>query len=140
MARRQWPDDGVGRGNGVGSARTQFRSGMPSANPAGRPRKPKVAPNASFKEAALSQLAAVITTTEDGVARKRSRGEAMIMLLMADFQAAGPREKIAMLRYLGKLAPEVELMRNRDLPKDAINEFVSELAQEATRLGLDWGG
>ena len=60
MARGPLPGDGIGRGNGAGSARTQFSSGMPSANPAGRPRKAKVPPNASLKEAALKALAASI--------------------------------------------------------------------------------
>ena len=137
MAREQWPGDGVGRGNGAGSARTQFRSGAPSANPAGRPRKAKVPPNASLKEAVLTALAATISTTENGVARKRSQSEAMIMLLIAQFPSAKPREQIAMLKYLGDLAPEVELMRNRDLPMEAINDFITRLAQEAGRLELD---
>ncbi len=60
----------------------------------------------------------------------------MIMLLLAHFPSAKPREKIAILRYVGELAPEAELMRNRDLPKDAIKDLVEKLAQEAKNLGL----
>lgn len=130
MARKPLPGDGIGRGNGAGSARTQFSSGMPSANPAGRPRKAKVPPNASLKEAALKALAASISTTENGVARKRSQSEAMILLLIAQYPAAKPREQIAMLKYLGELAPEAEQMRNRDLPKDAVANLVAMLAKE----------
>ena len=130
MARKPWPGDGVGRGNGAGSARTQFSSGMPSANPAGRPRKAKVLPNASFKEAVLTALAASIATTENGVGRKRSQSEAMIMLLIVQYPAAKPRDKIAMLKYLGELAPEAELMRNRDLPKETVANLVATLAKE----------
>ena len=61
----------------------------------------------------------------------------MIMLLIADFSAAEPREKIAMLKYLGELAPEVELTRNRDISTNAIDDLVKVLAQEAKRLELD---
>lgn len=136
MPRKQWPGGGVGRGNGLGSATTQFKSGMPSANPHGRPRKAKTVPSASLKEAALKHLAEEIRTTENGVARKRPQSEAMIMLLLAHFPSAKPREKIAILRYVGELAPEAELMRNRDLPKDAIKDLVEKLAQEAKNLGL----
>ena len=133
MARQAWPGDGVGRGNGAGSAQTQFREGMPSANPAGRPRKPKLPPNASLKEAALAALSATIATTENGVARKRPQGEAMIKLMIANFPQAKPREQIAILKYLGGLAPEAELMRNRDIPMDAVVKLVEALAKE----GLD---
>lgn len=130
MSGNQWSGDGVGRGNGAGSAKTQFREGMPSANPAGRPRKAKVQPNASLKEAALAALSETIPTTENGVARKRLQGEAMIRLLIANFPQAKPHEKIAILRFLTDLAPEAELMRNRDLPADAIVKLVEVLAKE----------
>ncbi len=116
MPRKQWPDGGVGRGNGPGSARTQFKPGMPSGNPSGRPRKAKAAPSASLKEAALKSLAEVIQTTENGIARKRPQSEAMIMLLLAQYPSAKPREKIAILRYIGELAPEAELVRNKNSP------------------------
>ena len=133
MPRQTWAGDGVGKGNGAGSAKTQFREGMPSANPAGRPRKAKVLPNASLKEAALAALSATISTTENGVPRKRLQGEAMIKLMIANFPQAKPREQIAILKYLGDLAPEAELMRNRDLPADAVLKLVEALAKE----GLD---
>lgn len=137
MPRKQWPDGGVGRGNGPGSAKTQFKAGMPSGNPSGRPRKPKTAPSASLKEAALKSLAEVIQTTENGIPRKRPQSEAMIMLLIAQYPSAKPGEKIAILRYIGELAPEAELMRRRELPRDAVKALVERLAQEANDLGLD---
>ena len=133
MARNQWPGDGVGRGNGSGSAQTQFKPGMPSANPNGRPRKPKRAPNRSLKEAVLKGLGEQISTIENGVARKRSQTEAMIMMLLARFPSAKPREQIAILKYLGSLAPEAELESNKDLPANAIHDFVAGLAREADR-------
>lgn len=137
MPRKHRPGDGVGRGNGPGSARTQYKPGMPSGNPFGRPSKPKTVPSASLKEAVLKHLAEEIRTTEDGVARKRPQSEAMIMLLLAHYPSAKAREKIAILRYFGELAPEAELMDNRDIPKDAVNDVVERLAQEATDLGWE---
>ncbi len=135
MPRKQWPGDGVGRGNGPGSARTQFKSGMPSANPSGRPRRPKMVPSASLKEAVLRSLAEEIRTTENGVARKRPQSEAMIMLLLAHYPSARPREKIAILRYVGELAPQAELIRNGELPRETVKDVVERLAQEAKDLG-----
>lgn len=131
MARSPWTGDGVGRGNGLGSARTQFRSGMPSANPHGRPRKPKLAPNRSLKEAVLKGLGEQVSTTENGVARKRTQTEAMIMLLLAQYPSAKPREQLAILKYFGSVAPEVELVSApRELAANAVEDLVAALALE----------
>lgn len=131
MARSPWPGDGVGRGNGIGSARTQFKSGMPSANPYGRPKRAKQAPNRSLKEAVLKGMGEHISTIEDGVARKRSRTEAMIMLLFAQYRSAKPREQIANLKYLGSIAPEVELdSAPRKITASAVHDLVAALARE----------
>lgn len=131
MARSQWPGDGVGRGNGAGSAQTQFKTGMPSANPHGRPRKPKLEPNRSFKEAMLRSLAENVSTTENGVARKRTQTEAMIMLLIAQYRCAKPREMLAILKYVGSIAPEVELASApRELTPNAVEDLVAALARE----------
>jgi hypothetical protein len=109
---------------------------MPSGNPHGRPRKPKRAPNRSLKEAVLNGLAEQISTTENGVARKRTQTEAMIMLLFAQFPSAKPREKIAILKYLGSLAPEAELVnRPREISADAIHDLVAMLAREGLENG-----
>ena len=132
MPRRTWPGDGVGRGNGAGSRRTQFKSGMPSGNPHGRPRKPKLGPDASLKDAALRVLLKPVVTTENGVRRKQSRVTAMIKLLLAGFPVANTREKLAILKYVGTLVPESELTRNRDnqISPTAIQDFVKTLAAE----------
>ena len=135
MARSPWPGDGVGRGNGPGSARTQFKSGMPTANPNGRPKRAKQAPNRSLKEAALRSLAGQVLTKENGVARKRTQPEAMMMLLLAEYPSAKLREKVMILKYLGSLAPEIELERNRDLPPTAIEDLVAALAREGLYEG-----
>ncbi len=132
MPRRTWPGDGVGRGNGAGSRRTQFKSGMPSANPNGRPCKPKLGPDASLKDAALRVLLEQVVTTENGVRRKQSRVTAMIKLLLADFPVGNTREKLAILKYFGMLVPEAELTRNQDnqISPTAIDDLVKTLAAE----------
>ncbi len=132
MARRAWTDDGVGKGNGAGSRQTQFKSGMPSGNPHGRPRKPKLEPDASLKDAALRVLLEQVVTTENGVKRKQSRVTAMIKLLLADFPLADTREKLAILKYVGTLVPEAVLTRNRDnqISPTAIPDLVKMLAAE----------
>jgi hypothetical protein len=137
MAGKQMRGGGVGRGNGAGSAKTQFKAGMPSGNRLGRPRKAKAAASASLKEAALKSLAQLIHTTENGITRKRPQSEAMIMLLLTKYPTAKPREMIAILRYVSELAPETELVRNGDLPKNAIKNLVERLAQEAKETGWE---
>jgi hypothetical protein len=137
MAGKRMRGGGVGRGNGAGSAKTQFKAGMPSGNRLGRPPKAKAAASASLKEAALKSLAQLIHTTENGITRKRPQSEAMIMLLLAQYPSAKPRDKIAILRYIGELAPQAELMRNGDLPKNAIKDLVERLAQEAKDVGWE---
>lgn len=132
MARRAWPDDGVGKGNGAGSRQTQFKSGMPSGNPHGRPRRPKLEPDASLKDATLRVLLEQVVTTENGVKRKQSRVTAMIKLLLADFPLGNTREKLAILKYVGTLVPEAALTRNRDnqISPTVIEDLVKRLAAE----------
>jgi len=144
MARRAWPDDGVGRGNGAGSQRTQFKAGMPSGNPHGRPRKPKLGPDASLKDAALRVLLEQVVTTENGVKRKQSRVMAMIKLLLADFPVGNTREKLAILKYVGTLVPEAVLARSRDneISPTAIEDLVKTLAEEGIlneKLAREYG-
>ena len=52
-------------------------------------------------------------------------------------EATGETAILAILRFLGALAPEAELMRNRDLPKDAIKDLVERLAQEQKNQGME---
>ena len=88
---------------------------MPSGNPHGRPRKPKLGPDASLKDAALRVLLEQVVTTENGVKRKQSRVMAMIKLLLADFPVGNTREKLAILKYVGTLVPEAVLARSRTM-------------------------
>ena len=133
MAGRDPRNRGVGRGNGPGSSASQFKAGMPSGNPHGRPRKPKVAPNVSLRDAVIKGLAEQVITRENGVASKRSQTDAMVMLLFAHFPSATIREKIAILKYIGEIAPGALLEGTRDLPTSAIEDLVARLAEEATR-------
>ena len=131
MPRRAWPGDGIGRGNGTGSRRTQFKPGMPSGNPNGRPRKPKLAPDASLKDAALRVLLEPVVTTEGGVRRKLPRADAMLKLLVASFPDCDAREKLAILKYLGVLVPEAQLAgAPRRITANAVQDFVAALARE----------
>lgn len=133
--KRNKPGNGVGRGNGRGSKATQFKDGMPSANPFGRPCRPKRHPNASLQDAVAEGLTAIISTRENGVVRKRPRAEAMILALLSRFPSATARDQIMILRYLGEIAPTALQERERDLAPDAVEEFVAKLAKEA-ELGL----
>lgn len=133
MPGRNPSNRGLGRGNGPGSRKSQFQAGMPSGNPRGRPRKPKAQPNGSVKDAVAKSLAEMITTRENGVASRRSQAEAMVMLLFTHFPTATIREKIALLKYIGEVAPGALLEANRDLPKTAVADLVAILAEEARR-------
>ena len=133
MPGRDPSNRGVGRGNGPGSRASQFQDGMPSGNPQGRPRKPKAAPNISVKDAVTKSLADLITTRENGVASKRSQADAMIVLLFAQYPSATTREKLAILKYIGDVAPGALLERSGELPKTAITDLVALLAREAGR-------
>jgi len=135
MPGRDPSNRGVGRGNGAGSRSSQFQSGMPSGNPHGRPRKPKVKPNVSVKDAVTKSLAEMITTRENGVASKRSQADAMIMLLFAHYPGATTREKLAILKFIGDVAPGALVEGDRSLPKTAVADLVARLAQEAERHG-----
>lgn len=133
MAGRDPLNRGLGKGNGPGSRASQFRAGMPSGNRNGRPRKRKAAPNVSLKDAVTKSLAEMITTRENGIASKRSQTDAMIMLLIAGFPKASIREKIAILKYIGEVAPGTLLEGSRELRKGAIEDLVAILAKEAER-------
>jgi hypothetical protein len=128
--KRTQGTDGVGRGNGEGSKRTQFQDGMPSRNPNGRPRKPKREPNASIKDAVSRELRQLITVRENGVEEQRSQTDAMVMLMFAQFSKATIREKIAILRYAADIAPETLNDRKHEAPADALIALVERLAQE----------
>jgi len=136
MPGRDPSNRGVGRGNGPGSRATQFQDGMPSANPHGRPKRHKARPNASVKDAVTKSLAELITTRENGVTRKRSQTDAMIMLLFAHYPSASIREKLAILKFIGDVAPGALLEGDRSLPGTAVADLVARLAQEAERHGL----
>jgi len=110
---------------------------MPSGNPHGRPRKPKLGPDASLKDAALRVLLEPVVTTENGVRRKQPRVTAMIKLLLADFPLGTTREKLDILKYVGMLVPEAVLTRNRDnqISPTAIQDLVKTLAAEGLLNG-----
>lgn len=135
MEHKPWPGDGVGKGNGPGSARTHFKSGMPSANPKGRPRKPKPTPNPSLAEAMLRALSEVIPTTEHGVNRKRPLSEAMVLALLAEFSDAKPADKIAILKYAATLAPQALYMQPRQRDGDDARKVLLERLGEAVQRG-----
>jgi hypothetical protein len=109
---------------------------MPSANPNGRPRKAKIPPNSSIKDAVTKGLAKEISTREDGVASRRTQSEAMIMVLIARFPTASVREQVSILRYFGEVAPTALQEASRDLPPNAVEELVKVLAREAQERGL----
>lgn len=142
MARR---NSGVGRGNGPGSQRTWFKTGMPSANAVGRPKKPKIEPDASLRDAALKALLEEIFVNVNGVRRKEPRATAMIKSLLADFGDAELREKLAILKYLGSLVPETNASRASDprLNREGMQKLVERLAEEHKRseeLEREFGG
>lgn len=138
-------NSGVGRGNGPGSRRTWFKAGMPSANAAGRPRKPKREPDASLRDAALKALLEDIFVNVNGVRRKEPRVTAMIKSLLADFGKAELREKLAILKYLGTLVPETNASsaHDRRLNREGLSKLVERLAEEHERsqeLEREFGG
>lgn len=124
------PGKGVGRGHGSGSKSSQFKTGMPSANPSGRPRRAKRLPTSSLKDAVAAELASMISTRENGVTSKRTQAEAMILLLFARFPSATVREQITILRYVGGIAPTALQESNHDFSPDAVRQFVEGLARE----------
>lgn len=125
---------GVGRGNGSGSKATQFRDGMPSANPHGRPRKPKPAPSGSLVEAMAKRLRETVRTREDGVSRKRSRADAMALDLLSRFGGGSISEKLAIMRYIHQIRPGPDDSPPAELSATAIEDFVAELAAEARKI------
>lgn len=132
MARKS-RSTGVGRGNGAGSARTQFKDGMPSGNPLGRPRKPKQAPPRSLNEAIDAALRRVITATENNREKKMTQLQAMIELLVADYPKASYPSKLKLLQHLASLG-ENGYEQKPELPSnEVIHEFVARLAEEAER-------
>jgi hypothetical protein len=136
---------GVGRGYGPGSVKGQFKTGMPSKNPNGRPRKPKREPDASFKEAAHRELSTLVDVFENGVRKSVPLPEAMLRALTAGSHKHTPRNQAAIIRLLIELAP-TSLQERSPLPSPkAIKDFVQKLAdehrrdQEAERLFGDAG-
>jgi hypothetical protein len=81
-------------------------------------------------------LAKTISTREDGVASTRTQSEAMVMVLLARFPTATVRDQVAILRYLGDVAPAALQEASRDLPRNAIADLVAALAREAGEGGL----
>lgn len=92
---------GVGRGNGAGSARTQFKEGMPSGNPRGRPRKAQEEPPQSMLEA-LGQALRQPTEMRDANGNRKAvtMFTAMTEVLLNDFPKASPAIRLRIFNML----------------------------------------
>lgn len=124
---------GVGRGNGPGSAKGQFKSGRPSANPHGRPRKPKPEPNGSLRDAAQRELGALVDIFENGVRKTVPQPEAMMRTLTARFSKAPVKDQIQIIRFFLSVVPSALEQRSPLPPQDSIAAFIEKLADEARR-------
>ncbi|MFW2830809.1 DUF5681 domain-containing protein [Sphingomonas sp. ID0503] len=90
MARKR--NTGVGRGNGEGSRRTQFKDGMPSGNPEGRRRsKARALANTDLARAFKKALTGDVFVSENGRKRKAPLTEAIALSLMDSFNKANIR-------------------------------------------------
>ena len=114
---------GVGRGNGVGSGRTQFRDGMPSGNPSGRPKKIKVTPPASIQEALSRAMQRPIVMREGSREKTLPQFEAMIEVMLNDFPRASLNQKIRLLTLCMSIAPDLEQGREPETQGDALQKF-----------------
>ena len=128
MARKS-RSTGVGRGNGFGSARTQYRSGMPSGNPNGRPRKEKLPPSRSFQQAMLRELARPGQGTVEGVEVEMPQFEAMTLSFINDYYRASPATKLRMLTACSQMAGDV-VEADPQPTDETIRSVVEQLAAE----------
>jgi hypothetical protein len=124
---------GVGRGNGLGSRKTQFKGGMPSGNPNGRPRKPKPAPSTSFADAARKLLSEEMDV-QTGIRRTKRmpRFDAAIRVLMSEFGDASFKDKLAFIKMFSSVGMVAETVPFEP-SEDTIMAIVEELAEEARR-------
>lgn len=130
MARRSRAT-GVGRGNGAGSARTQFRNGMPSANPNGRPRKEKELPARSIADAIEKILWRDMDVTDRSGTRKIPQFQAMLEYAVADFPRCSPAARLRLLQFCIDAAPEVLHAPPPAPDADRLRTFLETLAKEA---------
>lgn len=129
---------GVGRGHGPGSAATQFKDGMPSRNPLGRPKKVKLPPARSLEEAIDRVLRRTVQMDDGSTKKTVSHLEAMIEVLLNSFPRATPSEKIRILQYCQELAPDVKLDRPPEICRESIQEFVRQLGAFAEQERPDY--
>ena len=136
MSRRPTPS-GVGRGNGTGSLRTQFKSGMPSGNPAGRPRRPKVVSDPTDFGAALARvMASSVDVNVDGRRRKMPRVDVVARNYLETMMRGSPQAQTAALKFIFGAGGAAAELRNGDIPASAIADFVEGIAAELKAAGL----
>lgn len=121
---------GVGTGNGPGSKATQYKDGQPSANPTGRPPKPKLPPTNDIAQAFVRELAKLITISDNGVSKKVTQAEAMAATAVARFPNAKLGEMLQLLRYLSNLKVEAPV---EPIDHAAAERLVERLAEEWRR-------
>ena len=136
MRKTNGPSQGVGRGNGRGSRRTQFEKGKPSANPAGRSRGLKSAgEGVDLRQSLQMALQAKVTVRVDGAQRKMLLADAMVRHLTESFFKASPAGLVPMMKLLFDLATVPIDERSREISPDAVNEFIAALIAEEQSPG-----
>lgn len=124
---------GVGRGNGAGSQRTWFRAGMSSANPQGRPRKPRQSPTASLAEALERELGKSILTFENGKPKKRTQAEAMVAMYISRFPKATMGEMLQAIRYMMQTVSDRPPSTPQGASPEQRRAYLMQLAEEVER-------
>jgi hypothetical protein len=120
----------VGRGHGEGSKATRFQKGGPSGNPRGRPRKVKGGDALDLPAAIRRRLDRSVKVREGGVTKTMPRLDALAEMLLTDFQAAEPRDKVRIFTLLLSATINVPDTQSHDLPIQSIEAFVAGLAEE----------
>ncbi len=132
MARKA-KGSGVGRGNGDGSVKTRFKAGMPSANPHGRPRKPKDPPTKSLMDALERKLNQRVKGQIDGREVEMPTHQAMTEMVVEDFfrPSTSASTRLKILNAILSMAPNLAGPASTDPSEQTIAEVLAMLAQEA---------
>ena len=123
---------GVGRGNGPGSEKGQFKDGMPSRNPLGRPKKEKPTPPASLQDALARKLGATVRVMMDGKTIEMLQYEAMVEALMIDFglRSTSPAMRLRILKECISIVPTIASQATLRPDPEALEEVVKMLAEQ----------
>ncbi|WP_368039854.1 hypothetical protein [Sphingomonas bacterium] len=105
---------------------------MPSANPLGRPIKPKPTPPASFEQALARELGGEVEVTINRKPTKMPRVQALAMMLMNDLErpSTTPSTRMRLIKDCLAIVPTILHAAPNQPSQETVEEVVRMLAEE----------